>query len=719
MQKHILLGTILATGILMVNQLEAKSLPLTFACQSDNDVYKVLSKSGYKVNRYDTLDAAIEKAPSGSGVLILADRYPDSQTEMTSALYDTASQKKLRFYVEYPSCVPGMKLGKSASTEWERTVVSADVFGSNLKKLRILALQDCHYIPVEVENPLLVVGRVAGYDTAVYGLPSKTSPLLFEILNANLLISTTKLSNFVTGRYAPKEAWKSIWEWIIKWADPNTETINLDWEPVVRPAYSASGNMPSDYERRAFDSAAEWFHKSRLLIPASRKEVVDTMLLSGGEMLPTPGLDEPVGDGTHGLLEGYASAIKWDGNQMQRAPLRNDCTAEAAMTLSLDWGINANKRSRDAATNLLDFIYFNSGMCKGGRGNPEHPAFGLVAWGDIAPVWLVANYGDDNARGILGTIISAACLDSRRWDESVMRSLLANLRTTGTLGFRTDRIDIPDLTRNGWKVYYDGSPVSYAPHFESYLWACYLWAYNQTKYEPFLDRTKTAIRMTMDAYPGQWRWGDSIERARMLLCLAWLVRVEDIPEHRGWLRRVADDLLTTQDTCGALQERINDSGGGGHYFAPQSNEAYGTGETPLIQQNGDPASDQLYTTGFALLGLHEAFAATGDLVYKKAEDMLMEFLCRIQVRSDTISYLDGAWFRAFDYKRWEYWASSGDLGWGAWSIESGWCNAWTGTVLGLRVKNTSVWDLTSGSQIERTFRDVKKDMARNDGSPWK
>ncbi|MHB0999175.1 MAG: hypothetical protein ACYC27_08005 [Armatimonadota bacterium] len=690
---------------------------LTLACKSDNDIYTVLSKSGYRLNRHDSPERAIDHAKSGSGVLILADSYPDSQTVISPELYIKASQKKLRLYIEYPDYIPGYEVGKPVSTVWERTVVSSDAFGSSLEKLRILALQDCHYSPVKAADPMLVVGRVAGYDTAVYGLPENASPILFEVPGADILVSTTKLSNFVTGRYAPKEAWKTIWEIIIKWLDSGARP-SIDWVPAVRPAYSTSDKLPADHERRAFNSNAKWFHESRLLISPSRRKEIDDCLLSGAEIISTPGPDAPVGDGSLGFLEGYASAIRWDGGQDQRAPLRDDCTVEAAMVLGLDWAINSNNRSRDVSSNLLDFVYFDSGMCKGGRGNPRHPAFGLIAWGDVSPVWLVANYGDDNARSILATIVSSAALDSTKWDVSVMRALLANLRTTGKLGFRTDRIDMPDLERNGWRVYQDSAPVSYAPHFESYLWACYLWAYNQTCYKPFLEKTETAIRMTMEAYPDQWRWGDSIERARMLLCLAWLVRVDDTPEHRGWLRRVADDLLTTQDSCGALQERINDSGGGGHYFAPQSNEAYGTSETPLIQQNGDPASDQLYTTGFALLGLHEGYAATGDPVLKEAEDKLADFLCRIQVRSEMYPYLSGAWFRAFDYKRWEYWASSGDAGWGAWSIESGWCNAWTGAVLGMRTQGTSVWDMTSKSRIAGTFRQVQKEMSQNDGGPW-
>ena len=54
--------------------------------------------------------------------------------------------------------------------------------------------------------------------------------------------------------------------------------------------------------------------------------------------------------------------------------------------------------------------------------------------------------------------------------------------------------------------------------------------------------------MTMAAYPDKWKWTNGIqqERAKMLLPLAWLVRVEDTPEHRDWLRKIADDLINSQ-----------------------------------------------------------------------------------------------------------------------------------------------------------------------------
>jgi len=168
-------------------------------------------------------------------------------------------------------------------------------------------------------------------------------------------------------------------------------------------------------------------------------------------------------------------------------------------------------------------------------------------------------------------------------------------------------------------------------------------------------------------------------------------------------------LLAMQSASGAIYETLVGTGGG-HYQVPQSNEAYGTTETPLIQENGEPASDQLYTTGYALLGLHEAVGATGDKKLRDAENKLAEFLCRIQIRSKKFPYLNGWWFRAFDDHSWEYWASSADAGWGAWSLEAGWGQAWTAATLALREKKTTLWDLTKHSRISEHFEKTRSAM---------
>ena len=80
-------------------------------------------------------------------------------------------------------------------------------------------------------------------------------------------------------------------------------------------------------------------------------------------------------------------------------------------------------------------------------------------------------------------------------------------------------------------------------------------------------------------------------------------------------------------------------------------------------------------------------------------------------------WLDGAWFRAFDFGEWDYWASSGDMGWGAWCVEAGWGQSWTAATLALRERKTSLWDLTSTSSIASHLVKVKQGMSSNKGTP--
>jgi hypothetical protein len=215
----------------------------------------------------------------------------------------------------------------------------------------------------------------------------------------------------------------------------------------------------------------------------------------------------------------------------------------------------------------------------------------------------------------------------------------------------------------------------------------------------------------MERYTDGWRWTNGLaqEKARMLLPLAWLVRVRDTAEHRAWLRRVFEGIAALQEPCGAIREELG-LPGMGSYPPPASNDAYGGNEASLIQQNGDPVSDLLYTTNFAFLGLHEAAAATGDPEIAAVEDRLARFLCRIQVRSEAQPALDGGWFRAFDFRRWEHWGSNADAGWGAWAIESGWTQGWITSVLAMRQMDTSLWDLTAGSDIARHFEECRRRM---------
>ena len=239
------------------------------------------------------------------------------------------------------------------------------------------------------------------------------------------------------------------------------------------------------------------------------------------------------------------------------------------------------------------------------------PVYGLINWSERNPVF----YGDDNARVILSSLKSSSLLGDSSWLDYILKCILANWRLTGPLGFRKARFDYPQSFPHGcdWQYYNNKELIHYSPHYQAYLWVCYLWLYVLTGYQELLGKTKNAIRMMMEAYPDKWRWTNGLtqEMARMLLPLAFLVRVEDSQEHRQWLDKLVDDLLLQMDSCGAIQEKIGALQLGA-YPPPRSNEEYGKGEASLIQENGDSVCDLLYTVNYALLGLHEASVITGD-----------------------------------------------------------------------------------------------------------
>ena len=186
--------------------------------------------------------------------------------------------------------------------------------------------------------------------------------------------------------------------------------------------------------------------------------------------------------------------------------------------------------------------------------------------------------------------------------------------------------------------------------------------------------------------------------------LAWLIRVEDWPQYRAWLNLIADDLLAHQDACGAIQEQIS--------VAAASNEDYGTGEALSASAERRPRRRRALRVELCPRGPERGRG--GDPRCKtrpRRPDKLAKFLVRIQTRSGAHPDLDGAWYRCFDFKRWDYWASNADSGWGGWCTETGWSReAWIITGLVMRQSKTSLWELTAKSKIATRSEKYRKLM---------
>jgi len=668
-----------------------QELGIFICCEPDNDLLRVLEQSGTKVNHCSDPAEAIELAPSGGGLIVTASSYPDKPVPLDSDFFTKAAAKRLRMFLEFPSFLPGLSVGPIRKTTAERGVVASTFFGPELLPMRVLAIHGCHFVGIEgsaVKPAHIVLARVAGRDQAVYGLSGiEPLPLLFECAGCNAMVCTSKFSQFVTARYAAAEDWRIIWTRILEWLVPGSKPPRLEWTPIVRPSYSRNAILPVTASADAIVRGVDWHTKARLLVHSSWKD------------RPRPNAPDatwPCGDGELGLVEGVRSEVDYLGRQPVAWGLRSDCNGESALPFALRAGLGNDSRSSLIAANLLDWLYFRSGMF---IDDPSKHSHGLIAW---TPDAAGALYQDNDVKAMLGCMGTAALLGTNRWDERLLINILANFRTTGRLGFRGERIEHPELIRRGWRSFWEAPLVRLSPHFEAWTWAAYLWLYDKTHFAQLLERTRLGIRLMMEKYPDGWFWTNGIqqERARMLLALAWLLRVDNTREHRAWLDRIASDICAAQDNCGAIREELGDVAMG-YFPPPDSNASYGTNEAPLIHSNGEPVADLLYTCNFAFLGLHEAAAVTGDARFRDMEDKLADFLVRIQVHSEARPELDGAWFRAFDYKRWEYYGSNADAGWGAWAVECGWTQGWIPTVLGLRNRGVSLWDLTRDSTIAR------------------
>ncbi len=666
-----------------------------FCCNESNDLFQTAIQNNLEVTRYDSPVEAIEKAPEGAGVFVLADDYPYRAIHVESSVFEKAKAKSLKLYIEFPEFVPELSVGETLRGDKERLVVSQKLNGTALEKGQMLELHDCHYKPIRNSNPAIVLAKVAGYDHAVFGITDvPVHPILFTHPERDILIATSKLSNFIKGRYAPKERWAEVWKFVFSWMNGSSCHVDLKWDEAVRPTLDAHSEVGKKQRLESFLKGVDWFYKSNLLVPFESAEQ--------GSI------------GSAGIYECYLSEIEHDGNQSVSWRVRADCTSESAMAIAMRAFVNQDYNDLRVAENMQSFVYRESMLAGAERADSLNPNYGYIGW-STHPNNLDNYYGDDNARTVLGTIVCSSALGVNKWDRNVVQTILANFRTTSmATGFKPRRLRGATLEKLGCEFYSDQEYYHYAPHFQSWIWACYLWLYDKTGYVPLLKVAKTGIQNMMEQYPHNWEWANGLqqERARMLLPLAWLNRIEGTREQRQWLDTIISDLLTFQDESGAIREELG-TVGKGMYSPPTSNAEFGIGEAPLIQQNGEPVADLLYTCNFALVGLNEAISLTGDDPrISDALNRLIDFLVRIQVTSTDHSELDGAWFRAFDFKRWQYWASSADHGWGVWTTETGWTQAWITSTIMLNELQTTIWDFTRQSKVKESFAEIKDKMLK-------
>lgn len=651
-----------------------KQLNAVFCCKESNDLISALRQSGYAPSIFSDTRQAISQAAAGTAVFLLADCYPTAGTVLNTDLLEAARTKALRLYVEYPEVLPNQTSAEPHATVYERLVAAQD-FGA-LRTGDIFVLNGCHYHAFTTQEPAIIsICKLAGYDRSVFGLPEDTiTGLAFWDDRKDVLVAASYLSGFIKGRYAPSTAWKKLWQAILELM--GCGQIDLQWKKTVNLTADRTSPLPADALREAWQRNIAW----------TKNHMVTTK------------------NGKVEVFEGYSSAITHEGNQPLQQTIRADCMGEIAMALCCGWKQNGDAQSKQYALDIVNRLLTEPAFY---HNDPTSSMYGLVNWFENGDIF----YGDDNARMLLGILCVRELTGDNRWDEQILRCVLANLRTSGINGLRRPRLQLDSFVDSHWSQYYDEAYPSVAPHYQAYLWAVFLWMYALTGIEELLTKSERALALAMEKFPDKLNWQNSLsgEVTRLLLPLSFLQRVAPSEQHAQWLRRVVDATIEHQADCGA----IRDFYGAlelGHYPPPQSNEAYGTTEAPLIQNNGDPATDLLYTTNWAFIGLWEASLVLPDQDVQDAMAKLRDFLLRIQVRSEAHPNLDGTWLRSFDYEKWEYWGSSADVGWAAWCVESGWTNAWLASILILQERGESLLQLSSKDAFSAIAPALYEDM---------
>lgn len=667
--------------------------------QEQSSFQGLLESNGIAYTPYSTLDEALTRATIGDALMMLSTGSV-GHGAVSKQQVQKMKDKNLKVYIEYPNYVESNR-PEIKKINLERGVISTDTI-PDVSPMSIVTLNDQYFYQYVHPHPIMAIAKVAGFDKAEYGLAETINyPGIFQ--EDQFLISSIALSNQLTSRFGPTEVWDKIWTFIFRHLGVDVDTFILQSD--VRPTFEKSTVLHPEDFRQSIGRGLDWYQQSKLLIHEDWETLVERYTKKNGEDVVFPAVPEgsPIGDGSLGILEGHASYINQDGTQPIRWWIRADCQAETAFALSSGYLLTDDKQYASIAENLLQYLYKTSNLRSDERNDPNSTSFGLIGWATTDPD---AYYGDDNARVLLATIGASSNLKTDTYFPYIIEGILGNFRTAGKSGFRGPWFRDAKLQTLTWQELFETELTNIHPHYECWLWANYLWLYDKTGYEPLKTRAIKALETTMNHFP-IWEWTNGIQQeyARMLLPLAWLVRVEDNELHRYWLKMVANTLLQDLDECGAIKEKLGIVGLG-RYDKVRSNAEYGIKEAPLISEYGDEVTDLLYTLNYASFGLNEAFAATQDTSYKKSLDKINEFFVKIQVRSEVHPDLDGAWFRAFDFNQWDYWASNADSGWGPWGTQTGWTQSWVLNSLMAHVKDTNFWDTTQHIGKNKTFQKI-------------
>ena len=606
-------------------------------------------------------------------LIICSDHFPQPTCFKERALERIASFLKQgkSLYLEYASPLTQEEVCPKG-IDFQRLFVKKHHYLTlDLKPGAILDAHRTFYLPAAFpdQEEILSLGRICGTFQKVGDVLDEPVPVLSVAsrYGGRIIYSGVGMSRFTAKRYRPTAHWEHLLRRIVLFLIPEKMRANYEGKASSIP-------MPGK-ETLGEKKAPKWSEQER-------REKYRIALQRNLQWYRSSGvMPDPMG--TKGVYEQVHSDIDCFGRQKVVEWHRPDCNSQSALAFYLAGRALSRNEDQQTGLNIVNFLLSHRFQDM----DPDHQTYGFWSWWEMKSMqkYAEAIYGDDNSWPVF-TLLKLYQMTGRK--EYLERGLLtteALLATQGIGGLRHARLNGVELNQKGkewyarqnWEDAWGGS----SPHYGANVLALYFYVYGLTGDERYLavaeEGLSNMIRRYLDESYTEWVTSHTAGHARFLLTLASGFYYSQRTEFRDALEKVCDFLMAHQVECGAIQEWDN-----------PNRDTYGTAETGVFCENGEPISDQLYCTSFAVLGLWTTYKATGDEIYLDAFRRLADYLVRIQVQSDD-PRTDGGWMRGFDFEHWEYYGASGDIGWGAYAMETGWCNAIIDIALAFYLLNDS------------------------------
>lgn len=588
------------------------------------------------VIKHDSIDDRLKKFKA---VFLLGSTSdnPDQLilSPMQRNIIEEMSHSGIKIFAECYKSMGEMYAGEKISCESERLICHFENTEIGLQPGELLDNYDSYYypqnfIPKDGELILSFGGLpIAHRNVPVPNIETLKAEQWALWIDNNFMLSSFPLSNVATARYAPRDAWGKIVQFIVKWTCDLSELNSL---PELPRAYDLGEFTTDDNQlenfKKTMTKAIHWYTNSGVLNNEGWK---------------------------NRLYEGLSAKIQPDGIQPYSKIYRPDCAGETSLAFYTYHLLSQDAKSKEVSDDLEIFVYDHM-VVSGGLLD------GMLRW--TSEAWGVC-YGDDVARFLLGSLYKAKYSKDLKYLPQIKRCLDFLLRTTGSDGLRPARTDSFNLRyEDDFKRIQTQSGNCSSAHYNAYYMAALAFYGELANDEIYIDAAEKGLNSILDIYPKTQReHSETQELCRLILPLAILYGARPTTDTKNWLYRISNDLQRFRHESGAYLEWDSD-------YSAVFSRTTGT-ECSLLAENGDPVCDLLYSLNWLPLGFAHSWVVTGDPYFEKLWKDICQFFVEVQINSKNKS-IDGAWARGIDVEKMEVFAMPNDAGWGPWAIESGW-----------------------------------------------